>query len=110
MKAKKFKLTEAELQNHCNSLSSQELKEFQLEDKMDDIKNAQNTLKFFLINVAFCACSLFFAWEKKEIVILIAASVILILSILFSFGFAKRIKQEKLMLKMLELFFHENQI
>lgn len=108
MNAKKFNMTEEELQQYCDSLHPAELQRFQLESKMADIKNAKNTLKFFLINIAFCLASMYFAFDKKEIIVLVIAGVVLLLSILFAFGFAQRIKQEKLMYRMLEIWFNEN--
>ncbi len=111
MSYKKFKMTEEEFIDYCESLTEQELKRFQLESKKDDIQRAHHWLYIACITMVLASFSTNWAKHVADSTLLyVTCFIITIVSIFFVFGLLKRIKQEKLMYKMLEIFYKENNI
>jgi hypothetical protein len=110
MKAAKYNMTEEELVEYCSTLPANELKKFQLDDKMEDINMAKSALKFFVINTILCIFTTYWAYNKDFMIFAIIVAIIGILSICFIFGYSKRVQQEQLMYRMFEIWFEENNI
>lgn len=111
MNYKKFKMTEEEFINYCESLSELELKQFQLDSKKDDIQRAHHWLYVACITMVLSSFSVNWSYRVVDSTVLtITCSLVFIFSVCFMIGLLQRIKQEKLMYKMLEIFYKENNI
>lgn len=107
----KFKMSEEEFINYCESLSELELKQFQLESKKDDIKRAYRWLYVACITMILASSSANWAYKVVDSMFLTVTCVIItIVSLCFMYGLIRRIEQEKLMYKMLQVFYKENNI
>lgn len=108
---KKFKMTEQEFIDYCETLTEQELKRFQLESKKDDIEKAKNWFRVAFITIVLSCFSAEWAYfHAYSLVLTITCTIVYILSVCFAIGYSIRIKQEKLMYRMLEIYYKENNI
>lgn len=111
MNHKKFNMTEKEFIDYCETLTEQELKRFQLDSKKDDIERAKNWFYVALITIALSLFSANWAYTVVEsLTLFITCGIVFLLSVCFAIGYRQRVKQEKLMYKMLEIFYKENNI
>lgn len=110
MNHKKLNMTEAELLEYCASLNEQELKAFQLECKQHDIDSAKRKMHFAFCNFIVCWIGCIYAIRMDQTILAIILVTLTVFAILFTFGFNKRLKQERTMYKMLQIWFQNNQI
>lgn len=108
MKAKDFNMTQEELEAYCDSLSATELKKFQLDAKLNDIKNWHKSYIFSFINFVLSVCgAIVYSSDKVLLITGIIASV----WFLFYTRYSYVCKQgDILMYKMLVIWFNQNKI
>jgi len=110
MNHKNYRVSEKELQNHMESLSERELKDFQLVDNCFEIARWKNRLIFSIINVFLFIVLAFRGYQEFSISIGIVGDVIAFGFIIFAIRSYNYMKAGILQHKMLEIFFEINNL